>query len=97
MGRMEAVKRRQSDGTFTIKYWSTRKKGDIIEPYGESHFPDIHAAGDVKDRLKKSKDIYRIEIWHLVSAEDREKVVEDFHGNPAHLSLENSRREHDNG
>lgn len=97
MSRMERIIPRKSDAKYTVKYWSTRKKGATFEAYGQTHLKIIQDAEQIRERLRKSKDIYRIEIWQLVSAEEREKVVEDFHGNPAHLSLTNSRREFDNG
>jgi len=77
---------------YTVKYWSTRKEGDIYEAYGETDSNHIRDALKASKELQSREDVYFIEVWKRVGTFEREKIVEEFHGNEAHLSLKNSRK-----
>ena len=72
---------------YKITYWSTRQKHGVMNPYGSYGCSSEELLQAECKRLKESKDIYMIETWEQTSVWDREPVVEEWTGNPAHLNL----------
>ena len=87
----------RSDCVYKVIYWSTRQKNGIIHSYGSQCCKSKGAAEKVVDSLQKSVDMYRIETWQKVGDWSGSIVVEDRHGNPAHLKLKNRPRKPNNG
>lgn len=78
---------------YRLVYWSTRQTGDILEPYGRSDYEDRREVRTAKKVIERSRDIYKTEVWKRTALMEREKIVEEYHGNRAHLGLKNSRME----
>ena len=76
---------------FRFLYWSTRKEGDIDEPYGEVIATDKHTITKAAAGLLKDRHVYRTEVWERTSALERNAVVEMELGNPAHRKLRGAR------
>ncbi len=78
---------------YRLMYWSTRKEAEIWNPYGTSDYEDRRAVRIAKKNIEWNADVYKTEVWKLTELMEREKIVEKYHGNPAHLNLKNSRWE----
>ncbi len=70
---------------YRVFYSSTRQKGNVAEPYGQNDYSDKAAAERSRDKLMRSKDMYRIEIWGQLETWKGTIHVEEYHGNPVHL------------
>lgn len=77
---------------YRLIYWSTRQHDGIINPYGTGDYTDKEKMERACAKLKSSKDMYRIEMWERIGNWEGEIVVEDWHGNPAHLKLKQTHK-----
>lgn len=87
------AERRCRQPRFRLFNWSTRKKGDISEPYGQSSADEMGVLMRAAAELWARKDIYRVELWQCLKASERDPLVEEWHGNIGHLSLTGARME----
>jgi len=72
---------------YRVFYWSTRQQGDVTKPYGQDDYIVRAGAERLRDKVMQSKDTYKIEIWALLETWTGTIEVEEWHGNPAHLTV----------
>lgn len=78
---------KQQETVYRLTYWSTRQHHGIYNPYGSSDYTDKEEMERQRAELMSSRDMYRIETWQRIGNWKGELVVEEYHGNPAHVKL----------